>query len=116
MESIHQCQVGWQNIAGELTRQLSGKTGKTIIVAECYPGVHEKELLAGLTGAINPDHTCLSVNGMKTPEQIDEMVYPDVTDDRVFGYLTRLNIADFFDPDKLTQLQQEIKQLEKASF
>ncbi len=37
------------------------------------------------------------------------MVFPDVTDDRVFGYMSRLTMVDFFDKEKLQLLQQQIK-------
>jgi mannose-6-phosphate isomerase class I len=36
------------------------------------------------------------------------MVYPDVTDDRLFGYLTRLNIEDYFDNRKLEETRLKI--------
>ena len=37
------------------------------------------------------------------------MTYPDVTDDRIFGYLTRLNIEDYLDSDKtLSELREKI--------
>jgi mannose-6-phosphate isomerase class I len=37
-------------------------------------------------------------------------VFPDVTDDEVFGYMTRLNMIDFFDPEKLQQARRKLEQ------
>ena len=34
---------------------------------------------------------------MLSENEIDSLVYPDVTDDEVFGYMTRLTLKDFFD-------------------
>ncbi|MCK5372586.1 MAG: class I mannose-6-phosphate isomerase, partial [Cyclobacteriaceae bacterium] len=38
-----------------------------------------------------------------------ELVYPDVTDDRIFGSLSRLLISDFYDQEKITTAKTEIK-------
>ena len=37
------------------------------------------------------------------------MVYPDVTDDEVFGYITRLTLNDFFDNDKIKSFKNELE-------
>ena len=42
-----------------------------------------------------------SKSSFKNESEIRKMVQPDVTDDSVFGYLTHLNMTDYFDQEKL---------------
>lgn len=42
------------------------------------------------------------------------MVYPDVTDDRIFGFMTRLTIDQYFDNAKLASLRAQIDAVKKG--
>jgi mannose-6-phosphate isomerase class I len=42
------------------------------------------------------------------------MVYPDVTDDRVFGFMTRLTLERFFDDKKLDTLRKQIDAIKEG--
>jgi mannose-6-phosphate isomerase class I len=100
---------GWQAITEKLNAAVSQLTNKNSCIAlECYPGLLEEEVLlnlkAGLKGKIVPASACFY-----DEDQIRKLIYPDVTDDEIFGYITRLTINDFLDPVKLKKLQQEIK-------
>jgi hypothetical protein len=44
--------------------------------------------------------------------EIDSLVYPDVTDDEVFGYITRLTLKDFFDDAKTEVAKKAIEETE----
>ncbi|MDE3059297.1 MAG: class I mannose-6-phosphate isomerase, partial [Bacteroidota bacterium] len=46
--------------------------------------------------------------------KIREMVYPDVTDDRIFGFLTRLCIDDFFDSGKIANARRKISSIQNG--
>lgn len=102
------CTAGWTDIISTLKAALenSGKK-KKIIIVECYPGVDDTELLPQLQ-QLSPDLLIHTRSIFKEEAVIREMVNPDVTDDRVFGYLTRLNIADYLDKEKLQNKKQEI--------
>jgi mannose-6-phosphate isomerase class I len=41
---------------------------------------------------------------------IEKLVYPDVTDDQIFGALSNLNMRDYFDQGKLEALRGDIEQ------
>ena len=45
---------------------------------------------------------------MLTVNEIEKMVYPFVTDDPVFGYMTPLNLSAFFSPKKIEALQDQL--------
>jgi len=104
--------VGWNAISGKLRENIQGLTSSgKVIVVEYYPGVMERETDAELVSGINPDLVIYSRDLMWPEEKIRSMVYPDVTDDRVFGYLSRLTINDFFDPEKVSRANDKIKSL-----
>src|SRR5436190_16136640 len=49
---------------------------------------------------------------MLSENEIDFLVYTDVTDDEVFGYMTRLTLKDFFDAHKLKEAKKVIGEKE----
>lgn len=97
--------TGWDCICNELKRHL--KKEPVILVIECYQGVFHNELCEGLAG-LNADKWIDTQVLFKSVEDIEEMTYPFVTDDRLFGFRTTLSIADFFDSKKLAQAQEDI--------
>lgn len=106
------CIQGWNAIAAYFQKQqYFNTTEKLVIAVECYPGVLEDELLEGLKAAFTPDHVLLTKDCLKCREDIDALVYPDVTDDRVFGYITRLNIEQFFSNEKLDAQKKHLSQI-----
>jgi len=106
VEADGSCINGWEGIAEMLKERTTGKK-KAVIVIECYPGVHEAEVLSGLK-KMSPVLTVHAQSAYKEECCIREMVAPDVTDDRVFGYLTHLNMTDYLDMEKLRDLQERI--------
>lgn len=96
---------GWPAIIQQIN---SAAAHAATVALECYPGLLEEEvfeqLQKGLNGKVFSTADCFY-----SEEEIKKLIYPDVTDDEIFGYITRLTITDFIDAAKLTKLQQEIK-------
>ena len=90
-----QCLVGWDEICGVL-RNTQGR----VIVVETYTGVHSRDLKS-LLQRLDGYRIVYAAAALKSPREINAMVYPDVTDDPVFGRLTSLRIEDYFYPDAL---------------
>ncbi|MFZ4400771.1 MAG: class I mannose-6-phosphate isomerase [Bacteroidales bacterium] len=106
-----ECFIGWNEINKQLKYQICNiNKKKTIIVAECYIGIYES-LLVELTKELKPSHIFLSSEVMLSHQEIDKMVFPDITEDEIFGFITRLKIENFFNPQKMHSLQEEINQL-----
>jgi mannose-6-phosphate isomerase class I len=106
---------GWKNISVEIHKQLSRvKSKKKIVVVEYYQGVLEEETTLGLKGEINPESIFFTKDCLWAEEKIREMVNPYVTDDRVFGHLTELDIDSYFDPDKTEKTRKEIESIESG--
>ena len=95
----HNCLVNWEQIGSELLRYVESSTS-SVIVIECYQGILIDEIVEGLSSSISFNEIINAGIAMKSTEEIENLTYPDVTDDRVFGYLSRLRIDDFFNEHK----------------
>lgn len=84
---------GVETIRARIAEVCAGR-GKVVLMAECYPGVDQAELLAilapiGFAAVIHSDDYALP------PEEIDRMVERELTDDPVFGIMTTYGLSDF---------------------
>lgn len=103
------CVAGWPEIETVLKEALDKKPGKQkIVVVETYQGVNYHALKESLCKALDPDYMTDTAELFKDELSIREMTWPDVTDDRVFGYMTRLNMSDFLDAEKLDETRRQI--------
>lgn len=94
-------QEGWDAICSGLQEKIAGIGGKKkIIVFECYHGVANDAVLPALVSRMNGVFF-YAKDCMRTEAEIRSLIFQDVTDDAVFGYLTRLQMRDFFDAGKL---------------
>lgn len=108
--------VGWNDILSKVKLAASKiDKSKKIIVLELYHGVFEDEIIKKLSHVLRPNLLILSKNLYHTEDEIKEMVYPDVTDDRVFGHLSKLEIEEYFDHVKLDLARSEISSLVKGT-
>lgn len=111
----HQCIAGWNNIMDALKNEISTKGKKKIIIAvECYHGVYIEEMKRHLENGFSSAKFVYTTDGLLDTKLVEELVYPYVTDDPVFGYMAPLELKDFFDQQKITSLQNEINALEKG--
>lgn len=105
----HSCTSGWNNIQELISSELiQANDKKRIVVIDCYHGVDAEEIITHLKGISGISNILESKRGFKDEAQIGKMVFPYVTDDPVFGYMTSLSIKDFFDIEKLNILQNEV--------
>lgn len=103
------CLKGWKAILAELHQCIAKPDGDRVVVAiECYQGVQHHEVEQSLRHGLEYDTFINTTYAFKSEEEIARMVYPDVTDDRIFGFMTRLKLVDFFDNDKLEAQKEAI--------
>lgn len=100
---------GWDAIRQEINNRSTVAAGKNrcVIVVECYQGVHHEELWSELK-ALNVDHTFNTSAIFKTVDEVKQMTYPYITDDRLFGFRANFSMADFLDVQKLQNLRNEL--------
>ncbi|MEO6149111.1 MAG: class I mannose-6-phosphate isomerase [Mucilaginibacter sp.] len=101
------CVAGWEAIAAKINEEIA--SGKKVIAIETYQGILNDEIIGGLKGTVKHDLWIDSSEAFKTEDEVRKLTYPDVTDDRIFGYLTRLNISDYLDKAKIEAVQEKAK-------
>ena len=100
---------GWSAICDRLNREIAAiNQNKTVVVIETYQGVIHEELISNLKEGLNFSHFFLADDYMLSQDEIQKLVFQDVTNDRIFGYMTRLTMDSFFDPEKVKAIQSEI--------
>ncbi len=107
-----ECYSGWNSISSVLRENLDlNNSTKKILVVDLYQGTHEDEILKALTQHIDFNYVFLSDSVRLAEEDIYELTQQDVTNDRIFGYLTRLNMDQFFSDEKLNDIKSKIKEI-----
>lgn len=82
---------------------------RPLVVIDCYPGVDETALFERLSGIF--DETIdVAAEAAKTIEEIDALIADELGDDRVFGYMTQYELADFYDDDRLNDLRSRLEE------
>jgi len=103
---------GWDAICERLASAINLLTApKKIIVLECYQGILDKEVLSAIKSKFHGKFY-YAKDFMRPDDAIQRMIYPDVTDDETFGYITRLHLSDFFNMGKIEELKKEINSAE----
>lgn len=101
--------TGWESILSKVSAEInSGERSRFVLAVECYQGVHHDELKRHF--ALLPHDVLLDAADLFKPEKsIRELTQPDVTDDAVFGYLTRLTMKNLIDQEKWQATQNLLK-------
>ncbi|MDX9748195.1 MAG: class I mannose-6-phosphate isomerase, partial [Paludibacter sp.] len=101
--------TGWESIIEEIKSNIQTKRSKHfVLVIECYQGVYHNELINGFK-ALNPELFINSEDVFLSENRIREITYPDVTDDAIFGYITRLTYGTLLDKNKVEAVREKIK-------
>lgn len=104
------CTRGWQKIIEGLNKAISCIAKDNIaIVIDTYVGVNDDELVSAFESGLKHDSFFLSSSAMKDEKELERMLHPDVTDDDIFGYMTRFGLSDFFDTFKLEVAKNQLK-------
>ncbi|HTH13262.1 MAG TPA: class I mannose-6-phosphate isomerase, partial [Spirochaetia bacterium] len=93
-----------------LAQALSAQNSpRPLLVVDLYSGVDENEILTGLSGALGFDTVVRTSDLLFSEPAIEELVRRDLTEDRVFGYRTHLQVGDFFDPARVATARTAIE-------
>lgn len=99
---------GWNLILEELGAKIQKhNNSRYVLIVECYQGVYHHELLQGFAG-LNPVVFIDSQEAFYPDAHIREITFPDVTDDSVFGFMTRLTYDKLLNPQKISSLREQI--------
>ncbi|HBL77462.1 MAG: mannose-6-phosphate isomerase [Bacteroidetes bacterium GWF2_42_66] len=105
----------WEAICARLNKEISLIKGKKKrVVIETYQGVIHEELITNLKNGLDHTHFIHAEEYMLPEDEIKKLVFPDVTNDRIFGFLTRLTMGAFFDTEKVKTIQNKIGAVEEG--
>lgn len=99
---------GWEQVCaviGEKVRAINAAT--KIIALECYQGVLDEELYTQLQQYL-PGRFIDTREYMYPEAELKKKFKDDITEDAIFGYITRGEMKDFFDPAKVQALRAGI--------
>ncbi|MDR2138845.1 MAG: class I mannose-6-phosphate isomerase [Tannerella sp.] len=109
------CLCGWKAITAEISRRVQQQHKPAArIVIECYPGVHESEVSAAFAEEFREATIVFSSNAMLPANEINAFFAPDITEDELFGYLTRHTIDRFFDAGSVSRTQKYIHSVKEG--
>lgn len=98
---------GWTEICSEIALRTSGENA--LLVFDTYHGVYDAELTEAV-GKIWPEAEWITTESLFHDEAyLRALTEPYVTDDELFGYLSPLGIADYFDPALLRAARERIR-------
>lgn len=101
---------GWKAIGNALSQKLAAcAKQQAVIVVETYQGVLLNALAEKLKDVLQPALFLHTAEALRDEEAIRELIQPDVTDDRIFGYMSRLHMKDFMDSQRLAKMQETIR-------
>lgn len=110
------CATGWASVLKELEDALSKiEKSRKIVVVEMYQGTHMDQIKGQLKEYFSPDLFIDTEKCVKPEVEILEMTHPDVTDDRIFGKITGLTMADFLDAARVKTAQSEIESTDSGT-
>lgn len=114
-ELKEECKVGWKEITEQLRAELNSiETQKKILVIECYQGVYDDEIITEIKKAFPEASFWESSWAMLSEKEIHAFFKDDVTEDEIFGYMTRYNVDAYFDPDKVLHLKEKINAIQEG--
>lgn len=115
VNSATACLAGWSAIQNEIDNIIRNRSAR-IIVIECYQGVFVKDILNFIKTGFPDAHVAEASSALKTEQEIRTLTHPDVTDDRIFGVITKLTLADLFDPSLSLQIRKSIVTSKELTF
>ena len=101
---------GWDAIKQAFSgSEAPSENVKKMMVVETYQGAPIIELAKHFQEIFNADKVVLTTDLFLDTKEIIDLTFPDVTDDRIFGKMTHLNITDFFNKSKIEQFERAIE-------
>lgn len=82
-------------------------------MVECYQGMLDEEVEKAFRKAFPTAFFIPSSAAMLTEKEINEKLKEDITEDEIFGYMTRYTIDCYFDPAEVEAVQNEIAATDK---
>ena len=106
-----ECVCGWDNIVRVLKDSLPSGS---VLVVECYQGVYEDEVAEALEKYLGDADIYRTNDLMKTEEELYAILGEDITDDDIFGFITRHTMEVYFDGKKVQAMKDAVSSARNA--
>lgn len=100
------CAVGWAQI-GERLRGACAQA--QLVCIECYPGVFVADVEKAMVAALKPARVVRAAEALKNECAIRAMLDPVLGEDRVFGRMNGITLADYFDETMLAGARSQVQ-------
>ncbi len=105
----HTAYTGWENIMQEIASKLATiPAEKKILVVECYQGVLDEEVETAFRRFAPNALFIAATTAMKPEKEINEHLKEDITEDEIFGFMTRYHIDCYFDAKEVQAVRNKI--------
>ena len=100
---------GWGKVLAQIkeTCNFTEEKQRHIVVIECYHGVHHPEL-RNYFSLLNPSLWIDTCTLFKSVAEIEQMTYPFLTEDRLFGRRAFFTYSDYFDQAKVRKCRKQL--------
>nr|WP_246120545.1 class I mannose-6-phosphate isomerase [Cohnella terricola] len=107
--------AGYEAIGARIQEAVAA-TGKkrAVVIVECYPGVRQEEIVAGLADSLAPALIVRSEDAALEPSEVDRIVERYMTDDRVFGYMAPFRIDEFYVPARIEAMRRQLNEVDNG--
>jgi len=103
----HTCITGWEAICIGITENIHPHK-KNVIALDTYHGVDIDELKNALQRTFSTANILYTKDAFLPETEINKMVYPFVTDDPVFGFMSTFTLSDFMDEGKSAAMRDKL--------
>lgn len=104
--------TGWQSIRDQLSDSV-GEEG-CLVAVDSYPGVDVDAVLGAMVPSLPGALTIDMRNLLKPVNELELMLAPFLTEDRVFGYMAPFNLQDMLAVDALERAQADVNNAVQA--
>ncbi len=108
----HPVVCGYTHVVETIYSQLN-RMHPQVLLCDFYPGVDEKEVMSGLA-SINADMVVCTSGLLYTESELYDIFRDNLSQDRVFGFLSTKNMEACFDLRKVEQARKQIDEACKA--
>lgn len=105
---------GYSDIIAQVQRETRRRQQKLITI-ETYPGTDEEALLQQLIQPLQPALVIHSEAIFCEKAAFEKEVFPNLTEDRVFGRMRSGQLTDFIDPEAHASVVQKIRQATESA-
>lgn len=106
-ETILRGDDGWR-AAARVATERSGQSGPPTLLIDAYPGTDVDAITRMATRAL-PDWQVIDVERAARPvNEVEQLIQPHLTDDRVFGVMSHFTVADFYDAEALSRMATDV--------